>query len=190
MPFRRCGAASIAARAPAPPAGALGQKSKAGFYKKVGKDVLRFDLAKGDYVPAGADDAYFAPPDDGFVPVFDSEPSARPVAASAAPAAVVVDVSKLPPGIPLDAIGFEGDWPALAATLPLKGISFQLAFNSELTALDGAARAERQRDAEREIGSDPFVQQLIRDFGASIVPGSIRPLSPDAAGSGGAQATH
>jgi len=34
-------------------AGALGQKAKAGFYKKVGKDVLRFDLAKGDYVPAG-----------------------------------------------------------------------------------------------------------------------------------------
>ncbi len=35
-------------------AGALGQKSKAGFYKKLGKDVLRFDAAKGDYVPAGA----------------------------------------------------------------------------------------------------------------------------------------
>jgi len=34
-------------------AGALGQKAKAGFYKKVGKDILRFDLAKGDYVPAG-----------------------------------------------------------------------------------------------------------------------------------------
>ena len=34
-------------------AGALGQKVKAGFFKKVGKDVLRFDPAKGDYVPAG-----------------------------------------------------------------------------------------------------------------------------------------
>jgi 3-hydroxyacyl-CoA dehydrogenase len=33
--------------------GALGQKSKAGFFKKVGKDVLRFDPTKGDYVPAG-----------------------------------------------------------------------------------------------------------------------------------------
>ena len=33
--------------------GALGQKTGAGFYKKVGKDILRFDLAKGDYVPAG-----------------------------------------------------------------------------------------------------------------------------------------
>ncbi len=31
--------------------GALGQKSGAGFYKKVGKDILRLDPAKGDYVP-------------------------------------------------------------------------------------------------------------------------------------------
>ncbi len=32
---------------------ALGQKAGAGFYKKVGKDILRFDLAKGDYVASG-----------------------------------------------------------------------------------------------------------------------------------------
>ncbi|MGZ3158679.1 MAG: 3-hydroxyacyl-CoA dehydrogenase NAD-binding domain-containing protein, partial [Burkholderiaceae bacterium] len=39
-------------------AGALGQKSGAGFYKKVGKDILRFDPAKNDYVTGGgkADD--------------------------------------------------------------------------------------------------------------------------------------
>ncbi len=38
----------------------LGQKSKAGFYKKVGRDILRFDLAEGDYVPGGqkADEVY------------------------------------------------------------------------------------------------------------------------------------
>ncbi|MFL6665166.1 MAG: 3-hydroxyacyl-CoA dehydrogenase/enoyl-CoA hydratase family protein [Rhizobacter sp.] len=38
--------------------GALGQKSGAGFYKKVGKDILRLDPASGDYVPGGkkADD--------------------------------------------------------------------------------------------------------------------------------------
>ena len=30
--------------------GALGQKSGAGFYKKVGKDILRLDPAKGDFV--------------------------------------------------------------------------------------------------------------------------------------------
>jgi len=33
--------------------GALGQKTKAGFFKKVGKDVLRLDPATGEYVAAG-----------------------------------------------------------------------------------------------------------------------------------------
>ncbi|WP_295643532.1 3-hydroxyacyl-CoA dehydrogenase/enoyl-CoA hydratase family protein [uncultured Methylibium sp.] len=34
-------------------AGALGQKAGAGFYKKVGRDILRLDPAKQDYVPGG-----------------------------------------------------------------------------------------------------------------------------------------
>src|SRR3954471_435484 len=40
--------------------GNLGQKSKAGFYKKVGRDILRFDLKTGNYVPGGqkADEVY------------------------------------------------------------------------------------------------------------------------------------
>jgi len=40
--------------------GNLGQKTKAGFFKKVGRDVLRFDLASKQYVPAGqkADEVY------------------------------------------------------------------------------------------------------------------------------------
>jgi 3-hydroxyacyl-CoA dehydrogenase len=33
--------------------GALGQKAGAGFYKKVGKDILRIDAAKGEYVAGG-----------------------------------------------------------------------------------------------------------------------------------------
>ena len=33
--------------------GALGQKSGAGFYKKVGKDILRLDPATGEYAPGG-----------------------------------------------------------------------------------------------------------------------------------------
>lgn len=33
--------------------GALGQKTGAGFYKKVGKDILRLDAATGDYVASG-----------------------------------------------------------------------------------------------------------------------------------------
>jgi len=40
--------------------GNLGQKTKAGFYKKVGRDVLRFDLESEEYVPGGqkADEVY------------------------------------------------------------------------------------------------------------------------------------
>ncbi|MBD3892390.1 3-hydroxyacyl-CoA dehydrogenase/enoyl-CoA hydratase family protein [Hydrogenophaga sp.] len=40
--------------------GNLGQKAKAGFFKKVGRDILRFDLDSEDYVPAGekADEVY------------------------------------------------------------------------------------------------------------------------------------
>ena len=33
--------------------GNLGQKTKAGFYKKVGRDVLRYELESGEYVPGG-----------------------------------------------------------------------------------------------------------------------------------------
>lgn len=40
--------------------GHLGQKTRAGFYKKVGRDVLRFDLESKEYVPGGqkADEVY------------------------------------------------------------------------------------------------------------------------------------
>ena len=40
--------------------GNLGQKTKAGFYKKVGRDVLRFELESEEYVPGGqkADEVY------------------------------------------------------------------------------------------------------------------------------------
>ena len=40
--------------------GNLGQKTKAGFFKKVGRDILRFDQESGDYVPADkkADEVY------------------------------------------------------------------------------------------------------------------------------------
>jgi DNA polymerase-3 subunit gamma/tau len=185
-----------------------------------------------------ADEGYYGLPDDGYMPVFDSGPDDVRVSAAPTPAPVV-DQRPLPPAVPLDALGFKGDWPALAVDLPLKGISYQLAFNSELMALEGntlklnvpvpqyaeasqvaklktaladrlgqtvdvlvevgparrtaaahdaAQRAQRQQEAEREIGADPFVQSLIREFGASIVPGSIRPITPDAAANGASPA--
>ena len=42
-------------------------------------------------------------------------------------------------------------------------------------AVDLAAQAARQQAAERSVTSDPFVQALVKDFGAHVVPGSIRP---------------
>ena len=42
---------------------------------------------------------------------------------------------------------------------------------------NAAAQAERQRAAEDMIQNDPLVQDLMRDWGARIVPGSIRPLA-------------
>jgi DNA polymerase-3 subunit gamma/tau len=40
---------------------------------------------------------------------------------------------------------------------------------------NAAAAAERQLAAEKIIFDDPFVQTMMRDFGAKIVPGSIKP---------------
>jgi len=39
-----------------------------------------------------------------------------------------------------------------------------------------ALAQERQLSAEKIIFDDPFVQSMMRDFGAKIVPGSIKPL--------------
>ncbi|MFM0553772.1 DNA polymerase III subunit gamma/tau [Paraburkholderia sediminicola] len=200
------------------------------------------DMPPDEYMPlTAADEGYYGLPDDSYMPVFDSGPDdVRMNTAAASTPAPVVDQRPLPPAVSLDPLGFKGDWPALAVDLPLKGISYQLAFNSELMALEGntlklnvpvpqyaeasqvaklktaladklgqtvdvlvevgparrtaaahdaAMRAQRQQEAEREIGADPFVQSLIREFGASIVPGSIRPISPDA-GSNGAPSVH
>ncbi|MFM0172298.1 DNA polymerase III subunit gamma/tau [Paraburkholderia sediminicola] len=200
------------------------------------------DMPPDEYMPlTAADEGYYGLPDDSYMPVFDSGPDdVRMNTAAASTPAPVVDQRPLPPAVSLDPLGFRGDWPALAVDLPLKGISYQLAFNSELMALEGntlklnvpvpqyaeasqvaklktaladklgqtvdvlvevgparrtaaahdaAMRAQRQQEAEREIGADPFVQSLIREFGASIVPGSIRPISPDA-GSNGAPSVH
>ncbi|MBF5012776.1 DNA polymerase III subunit gamma/tau [Burkholderia pseudomultivorans] len=192
------------------------------------------DIPPDDYVPLSADEMFGGPPDDGFVPVFDSGPDDVRVAPAEARSSAPVDTRPLPPAIALDPVGFDGEWPALAARLPLKGVAYQLAFNSELTAvdattlklsvpvpqyadaaqvgklkaaladalgkpvdvtvevgparrtaaaLDAAARAARQREAEQEIHGDPFVQQLVRDFGARIVEGSVRPLADPASDS-------
>ncbi|MEX3582928.1 MAG: DNA polymerase III subunit gamma/tau [Burkholderia sp.] len=192
------------------------------------------DIPLDDYLPMSVDDNYGPPPDDGYIPVFDNGPNDVRVAPQPAPAQV--DTRPLPPAVPLNAIGYQGEWPQLAASLPLKGVAYQTAFNSELTslegdsvklvvpvpqyadaaqvaklkaalakalgkpvelsvevgparrtaaALDAVERARHQREAEQEIGADPFVQQLIRDFDARLVEGSVKPV-----GAGGASMLH
>ncbi|KMY85782.1 DNA polymerase III subunit gamma and tau [Candidatus Paraburkholderia calva] len=192
------------------------------------------EILPDDYAPAASSEAdYFAPPDDGFMPAFESGPDDMRFGGEASPSpAPKLDTTPLPPAVPLDALGLAIEWPALAADLPLKGISYQLAFNSELTAcdaqsitlavavqmyadnahvaklktalaeklgrvlevnvsvgparrtaaaLDAQHRAKRQQEAEQEIRQDPFVRSLIRDFGASIVQGSIKPIAASGA---------
>jgi len=202
------------------------------------------DMPADDYPPPASEDEYFTPPDDGFVPAFDSGPDdmhfgSEPAPKPASKPAPKPDAAPLPPAIPLDALGLTLEWPALAVDLPLKGVAYQLAFNSELTAcdadsvtlavavqmytdvshvaklkaalaeklgraievnvsvgparrtaaaLDAAERAKRQQEAEQEIERDPFVQSLIRDFGASIVQGSIKPLAASGGNAPGASA--
>jgi DNA polymerase-3 subunit gamma/tau len=42
--------------------------------------------------------------------------------------------------------------------------------------IDSAEQAQRLSQAQAAIQSDPFVQALIQDFGAQIVPGSVQPI--------------
>jgi len=42
-------------------------------------------------------------------------------------------------------------------------------------AVDLAAQTARQQAAEHSVTIDPFVQALMKDFGAHVVPGSVRP---------------
>ena len=134
---------------------------------------------------------------------------------------------------PVPGINWDGNWPALAAGLALRGVSQQLAFQTELESctVDGlvttfrlrvpidtlrasgnteklqaalqehftgtkvqleidigqvwytasaeaiALRAECQRVAEETVMNDAFVKDVMRDLGAFIVPGSVRPAA-------------
>jgi DNA polymerase III subunit gamma/tau len=57
-------------------------------------------------------------------------------------------------------------------------ISAEIGATRGLTAagLNEDARAQRQRRAEESIYSDPFVRELIENFGASVDPASIKPV--------------
>jgi DNA polymerase-3 subunit gamma/tau len=152
---------------------------------------------------------------------------AAPAAAARAPA-----VPRHPYVItPVPQIGWDGNWPAVAAMLALRGVSQQLALQTELVECvsDGhqstfrlrapidtlrasgnteklaaalqdrfpntrvaieidigpvwyTASAEAQayreqcmQQAEETVAGDPFVQEMARQLGAFVVPGSVRP---------------
>jgi DNA polymerase-3 subunit gamma/tau len=70
---------------------------------------------------------------------------------------------------------------ALAGALEtLAGGSLKLQIDVVDTAIDtpaqrlARAKVERQSEAEATVARDPFVQDLIRDFDARVIPGSIR----------------
>ena len=147
------------------------------------------------------------------------------------PKAPVANAAKPLVAKPMPSLNWDGNWPSLAAALPLRGVAQQLAQQSELLACeDGgsgvqlklripletlcsagsvdklaaalsehfgkptrvttevgaveqtanahavAEREARQRQAEEHLHSDPFVQTLMREFGATIVPGSVKPI--------------
>ncbi len=82
--------------------------------------------------------------------------------------------------VPVDTLLSAGSGDKLAAALtahysrPVRLDTEVGAVSRTAHAADVAEQAERQRIAERTLQADPFVQALMREFGATIVPGSIR----------------
>ncbi|WP_374362550.1 DNA polymerase III subunit gamma/tau [Pseudoduganella danionis] len=149
-------------------------------------------------------------------------PARAPAAPAQAPYAYVIT--------PVPELNWDGNWPAVAATLPLRGVAQQLAMQAELIScsMDGnavvfklrvpietwrtpgnveklnAALNERfgrsvrvdtelgpvwytasaeaqahreacQKAAEQTVAQDPFINAMIREFDAWVVPGTIVP---------------
>jgi DNA polymerase-3 subunit gamma/tau len=177
------------------------------------------------YAPAPAQQAAPGQPDD---PHAIAMPARAAPAPAKAPYAYVVT--------PVPELDWDGNWPAVAAALPLRGTAQQLAMQAEMTSctFEGnaavfslrvpietwrtpgnlekltAALAERfgrivrvdselgavwytasaeaqayreacQRAAEETIANDPFVNSMIRELDAWVVPSSIVPPQSSAA---------
>ncbi len=79
-----------------------------------------------------------------------------------------------------ESLNQPGSRDRLASALQAAGYAVQLAVEVGRVTDSPARRnvaqaAERQLAAEKIIFDDPFVQAMMRDFGAKIVPGSIKP---------------
>ena len=199
-------APAVAARRPEPESGLIAASIA---IPAVLPEVLPMDKARHDEVVALQSDIQTAEPED-----------APPVIAQQLVA------------IPVAELNWDGHWPNLAASLPVRAVAQQLAQQSELirceingnavvfhlrvplaTLLSSgsvdklvaalsekfsrdvrietqigaveqtanaqavAERAARQVSAEKSIRNDSFVQTLIREFGATIATGSIKPIS-------------
>ena len=90
-------------------------------------------------------------------------------------------------------LDFDGDWPSLVARLHAQGAVRQLLADhcgagvqlqvtvGQTGGQTAAARASeqqarRQAESEEAIKADPFVRTLLEEFGATILPDSIKPL--------------
>ena len=181
------------------------------------------DAAPQDYAPQGQPTQHGQQTQQGQQaqqPTFAPRPAPAP---AKAPHAYVIT--------PVPELDWDGNWPALSARLPLRGVAQQLATQAELITCvpDGThsavfnirvpietwrtppnveklaialterfgrpirvetelgptwytasaeAQAHReavQRAAEETVANDPFIQSMIREFGAFVVPGSIVP---------------
>jgi len=81
-----------------------------------------------------------------------------------------------------ESLAQPGSCERLQAALEANGHAVQLSVTvgavSDSPARRNAARAEeKQRAAEKIILDDPFVQSMMKDFGAKIVTGTIQPIS-------------
>jgi DNA polymerase-3 subunit gamma/tau len=180
--------------------------------------------------PASARTAPAAEPAASPVPAVAAAP-ATPVAPPVAEVPVDPVVEKNTARIAAD-LGWDGNWPALAIALPLRGVSHQLACHSQLLRCDDSlgnvvifhfripydnlcaagsvdklcaalterfgktvrveveigavqltadivAQAEqrvRQQAAEQKVQADPFLQNLMHEFGVTVTQESIRPV--------------
>ena len=79
--------------------------------------------------------------------------------------------------------------PDNAASPPLTQLTVEVGPVTDTPARrNTAAQTERQRQAEETIENDPFVQDMVRQWGARVVPGSIRPVAPASAATSSAAA--
>lgn len=199
--------------------------------------VAQSSPAPQGYAPAAPGHAYAPAHSPAPTPAAPAAPAASAagdgVQAFVAPARAAPAPAKAPYAYvitPVPELGWDGNWPAVAAALPLRGVAQQLAMQAELIecGFDGNAvvfkvrvpietwrtqgnvekltvalterfgravrvdtelgavwytasaeaqahRAACQRAAEETIANDPFVNSMIREFDAWVVPGSIVP---------------